>query len=60
MILDSSAQNTPILFASTNIDITQDIVRLYDGAYPVKAGAAGTTPKPATPKPATPAPKPQQ
>jgi outer membrane protein len=60
VILDSSAQNTPILFASTNIDITQDIVRLYDGAYPVKAGAATTTPRPATPKPAAAAPKPQQ
>jgi len=61
VILDSSAQNTPILFASTNIDITQDIVRLFDGAYPVKAGAAtGAAPKPATPKPAATAPKPQQ
>ena len=53
VILDSSAQNTPILFASTNIDVTQDIVHLYDGAYPVKAGGA-TTPKPAAAKPATP------
>jgi outer membrane protein len=52
VILDSSAQNTPILFASTNIDVTQDIVHLYDGAYPVKAGGAATS-KPA-PKPATP------
>jgi outer membrane protein len=61
VILDSSAQNTPILFASTNIDITQDIVRLYDGAYPVKAGAApAAKPAATTPKPATPAaPKPQ-
>src|SRR5229473_560918 len=42
-ILDSSAQNTPILFASTNIDVTQDIVRLYDQAYPVKGGAAAST-----------------
>ena len=57
-ILDSSAQNTPILFASTNIDITQDIVRLYDQAYPVKGGAAApastTAPRPATPKPTNP------
>ena len=52
-ILDSSAQNTPILFASTNIDITQDIVRLYDQAYPVKGGSSGSTSTPA-PKPATP------
>jgi outer membrane protein len=63
-ILDSSAQNTPILFASTNIDVTQDIVRLYDQAYPVKAGAsAATTPaKPVAQKPAVqpPAAKPPQ
>ena len=52
IILDSSAQNTPILFASTNIDVTQDIVRLYDGAYPVKAGGTISS-KPAA-KPATP------
>jgi len=60
-VFDSSAQNTPILFASTNIDITQDIVRLYDGAYPVKAGATPPAAKPATttPRPATTAPKPQ-
>jgi outer membrane protein len=49
-ILDTSAQNTPILFASTNIDVTQDIVRLYDQAYPVRGGAAAAT-TPAT-KPA--------
>jgi outer membrane protein len=56
VVLDSSAQNTPILFASTNIDVTQDIVHLYDQAYPVKGGAAASAPvKPAaaTPKPAT-------
>jgi outer membrane protein len=64
MILDSSAQNTPILFASTGIDVTQDIVRLYDQAYPVKAGAASTAaPKPtasATKPAGTAAPKPQR
>jgi outer membrane protein len=53
-ILDSSAQNTPILFASTNIDVTQDIVRLYDQAYPVKGGGSGASAplptKPAAPK----------
>src|SRR5467141_683954 len=64
-ILDSSAQNTPILFASTNIDVPQDIVRLYDQAYPVKGGApasAGPAPKPATQKPVAqpPAAKPPQ
>ena len=56
-VLDSSAQNTPILYASNQIDVTQDIVRLYDTAYPVKAGAA-TTPRPAAAKPAQSTPKP--
>ena len=56
-VLDSSAQNTPILYASNQIDVTQDIVRLYDTAYPVKAGAAAT-PKPAAAKPAQSTPKP--
>ncbi|HKV63528.1 MAG TPA: OmpH family outer membrane protein [Candidatus Acidoferrum sp.] len=54
VVLDSSAQNTPILYASTQIDVTQDIVRLYDQAYPVKAGATPTPAKPAAPKPTTP------
>jgi outer membrane protein len=54
IILDSSAQNTPILFASTNIDITQDIVRLYDQAYPVKSGSSAPAKPAVTPKPTPP------
>lgn len=50
LVLDSSAQNTPILFESTQIDVTQDIVRLYDAAYPVKAGAPSQQ-RPAAAKP---------
>jgi len=55
-VFDSSAQNSPILFAATSIDITQDIIKLYDQAYPSKGGAAAPAAKPATttPKPATP------
>jgi outer membrane protein len=66
VVLDTSGQNSPILYASNQVDVTQDIIRLYDQAYPVKggAGAAPAAPKPAatTPKPAsTPPPtKPQQ
>ena len=64
VVLDSSAQNTPILFASTNVDVTQDIVKLYDQAYPVKGGAPASTTPPARPaqKPAAqpPAAKPPQ
>jgi outer membrane protein len=51
MVLDSSAQNTPILYASTQVDVTQDIVRLYDSAYPVKGGAPAQQ-RPAAAKPA--------
>ena len=53
VVLDSSAQNTPLIYKSDGIDITQDIVRLYDQAYPVRAGAAaaGGAKQPA-PKPA--------
>jgi len=51
VVLDSSAQSTPILYASTQIDVTQDIIRLYDQAYPVKAGATAPA-KPAAAKPA--------
>ena len=54
VILDTSAQNTPILYAATQVDVTADIVRLYDQAYPLKSGP-GAQPKPAAPKPATPA-----
>ena len=53
VVLDASAQNSPILYASQQIDITQDIIRLYDSAYPVKAAAAPATQKPAAKPPAT-------
>src|SRR5580704_9726824 len=61
VVLDTSGQNSPILYASNQVDVTQDIIRLYDQAYPVKTGPGATTPataKPATPKPATPTPTP--
>jgi outer membrane protein len=51
-ILDSSAQGSPVLFAAKNVDVTQDIVRLYDQSNPAKAASAPLTPKPASP-PAT-------
>jgi len=51
LLLDYSAQNTPIVNFSNTIDATQDIVRLYDQAYPVKSGA-GVQAKPAAAKPA--------
>ena len=55
IIFDTSAQSTPVIYAANQIDITQDIIRLYDQNYPVKS-AGGSKPaaaKPAAPKPAT-------
>lgn len=62
VVLDSSAQNNPILYASTQIEVTQEIVRLYDSAYPVKAAPAPAkpAPKPAATAPTTTPTKPQQ
>ncbi|MFL6464015.1 MAG: OmpH family outer membrane protein [Bryobacteraceae bacterium] len=69
MILDVSSPNTPVLYASSGIDITQDIVSLYDkttvnGGPATTTAVPGTTPRPTTPgtprttSPATPAAKP--
>lgn len=46
-IFDFSAQGTNVVYASNQVDITQDAIRLYDQANPVKSAA----PQPGTPKP---------
>jgi len=58
VILDESSQQTPVVYAANQIDVTQDIIRLYDQSYPVKNPTA-SAPRPAPkPAPATPATKP--
>jgi len=57
-VLDTSAQGSPVIYGSAHADITQDVVRLYDQAYPVKNGGAPAASAPAAPKPTTPAPAP--
>jgi outer membrane protein len=68
VIFDTSAQNTPVIYAANQIDVTQEIIRIYDQNYPVKnaggkpaAGGSGAklgnpprTTSPSTPKPTTP------
>jgi len=54
-VLDTSAQGSSVVYGSSQSDITQEIVRLYDQAYPVKAGA-GASAAPKAPAPAAPAP----
>jgi outer membrane protein len=53
MVLDVSNPQSPILFASTSIDITKDIIDLYD-----QSSAAMTNPAPAKPASSLAAPKP--
>jgi outer membrane protein len=48
LVLDSSAQGSPVVYSSTELDVTEAIVRLYDQAYPVKEGATESK-KPAAP-----------
>ena len=58
VVIDSSGQASPILYRAAGLDITPEVVKLYDQQYPVKAAAtAPSTPRPNTP-PATPAKKP--
>jgi outer membrane protein len=56
VVLDDSSQQTPVIYAANQIDVTQDIIRLYDQSYPVKnpTGAAPAAPR-ATPRPVAPA-----
>ena len=51
LILDVSSQQSPVLFAASGTDITQDVIALYDKNAPAAAAPAA---KPATP-PAAPA-----
>lgn len=56
LILDVSNPQTPVLYASNTIDITKDIIDLYDKNAPVPgppAPVAAPAAGPSTPKPAT-------
>lgn len=52
VVIDESAQNTPVVYAANQADITQQIIKLYDDAYPVKAATPAPA-KPAAPKPSS-------
>ncbi|MDP8981468.1 MAG: OmpH family outer membrane protein [Acidobacteriota bacterium] len=64
LILDVSSPQTPVLYASNTIDVTKDIIDLYDkNSTPASpsAPAAARPATPAAPRPAaTPPPKPKQ
>jgi outer membrane protein len=55
VVLDVSNPQTPVLWAAAAVEITPDIVRLYDQAHPPTAGAAAAAPAKSTAAPARPA-----
>ncbi len=57
VVVDNSTQNSGVVYAAPQVDITQAIIRLYDQANPVKSAATapakpGTSARPATARPA--------
>jgi outer membrane protein len=48
VILDTSSQQTPVLYAANQVNVTQDIIRLYDESYPVKTSTGATAPSRST------------
>jgi outer membrane protein len=59
MVVDVGNQNTPVVYASPSIDITKEVIELYDKSTASTSAPAPTTSAPAAPKPAAPAaPKP--
>ena len=57
LVVDVSSPQSPVLFASTSIDITKDIIDLYDQSSAAMSNPAPAKPASslAAPKPATPA-----
>ena len=62
VILDVSSQQTPVLFAATSIDVTREVVDLYNKNAPAAPASTGTpaptSAAPAATKPSVPATKP--
>ena len=63
MILDVSSAQTPVIWASNTLDITNDVIKLYDAnapstmSLPASKTAAPKAAAPVAPKPAVPAAK---
>jgi outer membrane protein len=58
MVMDVSGQPSNILYASSTIEITRDIIAMYDAAPPVTTVAPKTPAASSTPPPKAPAPRP--
>lgn len=55
VILDTSSQQTPVVYGAPQVDVTEEITKLYDQSHPAKSTPT-TTPKGTTPKSTTPPP----
>lgn len=47
VVLDTSTQQTPVIYASNQVDLTEAIVHLYDEQYPV-SGSSSTSKTPSS------------
>jgi outer membrane protein len=56
MIIDVSGQQQPVWWADDGINITNEVIVLYDKAYPETIGASATKPAPTGSAPAAPPP----
>jgi outer membrane protein len=54
LIMDVSSQQTNVVYAASAIDVTREVIEMYDK----NAGTIVPAPKPAAPKPVTPTPAP--
>jgi len=54
MVVDVGSQNTPVIYASPSIDITKEIIELYDKSTASAGSAPAPTSTSAVPKPAAP------
>ena len=55
VILDTSSQQTPVVYGAPQVDVTEEITKLYDQSHPAKSTPT-TTPKATPPKSPTPRP----
>jgi outer membrane protein len=54
LVIDISSQQTPVVYRSDSIDITKDIIELYDKRVPLPATAPRTGPAVPAPQPVPP------
>jgi hypothetical protein len=52
-VFDSSAQDSPIVYRSTDDELTQDIIRHYNQAIPMKVATPAARPPTSSPKQST-------